>query len=319
MIELKIAEALKDCVKALYNLDIEIDANSVLRTNREFSGDFTIVAFPFVKAAKKAPEAVAAEIGDYLMDRLAHFTTISGISSSLAAFNVVKGFLNLTVAPNFWLSFLQQHQSDAHFGFMQTQECEPIIVEYSSPNTNKPLHLGHIRNNLLGSSIARILKACGKNPVKVNLVNDRGIHICKSMLAWMRFGNGETPESSGIKGDHLAGKYYVEFDKQYKLQIAQLMAAGKSEEEAGKCAPLLLEAQDMLRRWEAGDAEIRTLWQKMNSWVYQGFEDTYRRMGVSFDKTYYESDTYIAGKALIEEGLQNGAFYRREDGSVWVD
>ena len=319
MIELKIAEALKDCVKALYNLDIEADTNLVSRTNREFTGDFTIVVFPFVKAAKKSPEVVATEIGNYLMTKLAHFTTTSGINGSLTAFNAVKGFLNLSIASDFWLYFLQQHQNNEQFGFAQSQENEPVIVEYSSPNTNKPLHLGHIRNNLLGSSIARILKACGKNPIKVNLVNDRGIHICKSMLAWQKFGNGETPENSGMKGDHLAGKYYVEFDKQYKQQISQLTATGKNEEEATKTAPLLLEAQEMLRRWEAGDNEIRALWQKMNSWVYQGFEETYQRLGVDFDKTYYESDTYILGKAIVEKGLQDGVFFRKEDGSVWVD
>jgi len=319
MIELSIAEALKDCVKVLYNLDIEINANLVSRTNKEFDGDFTIVVFPFVKAAKKAPEAVAIEIGNYLMAKLKCFTTSSGISTSLVKFNAVKGFLNLTIASDFWLSFLLQYQHNEQFGFAQKQDSDPIIVEYSSPNTNKPLHLGHIRNNLLGNSVAHILKACGKNPIKVNLVNDRGIHICKSMLAWQRFGNSETPESSGIKGDHLVGKYYVEFDKQYKQQVAQLIAEGKSEEEAVKEAPLLIEAQKMLQRWEAGDPEVRALWQKMNSWVYQGFEDTYKRMGIDFDKTYYESDTYISGKRLVDEGLQTGNFYRKEDGSVWVN
>ena len=319
MLELLIAAALKDVLKELYNLDIEIDKNLVQKTRKEFEGDFTIVVFPYVKAARKAPDAVANEIGAKLQEKLCAFTTADGVQGSISAFNVVKGFLNLSVSKSFWLNFLNQNIGNENFGKNTTVDEQPTLIEFSSPNTNKPLHLGHVRNNLLGNSVALILEACGKHPVKVNLVNDRGIHICKSMLAWQKFGNGETPKSSGMKGDHLVGKYYVEFDKHYKEETRQLVQQGMSEDEAVKKAPLMLEAQEMLRKWESGDEEVRTLWNKMNGWVYAGFDQTYTRMGIKFDKTYYESNTYLLGKSIVEEGLQKGVFYRREDGSVWVD
>ena len=319
MLELLIATALRDVLKELYNLDIEIDKNLVQKTRKEFEGDFTVVVFPYVKAARKAPDAVANEIGAKLQEKLGAFTTADGVHGSISAFNVVKGFLNLSVSKGFWLDFLNQNIDNENFGKNTMVDEQPTLIEFSSPNTNKPLHLGHVRNNLLGNSVALILEACGKHPVKVNLVNDRGIHICKSMLAWQKFGNGETPESSGMKGDHLVGKYYVEFDKHYKAEMKQLQEQGMSEDEAAKKAPLMLEAQEMLRKWESGDEEVRALWNKMNGWVYAGFDQTYMRMGICFDKTYYESNTYLLGKSIVEEGLQKGVFYRREDGSVWVD
>jgi arginyl-tRNA synthetase len=319
MLELLIAAALKDALKELYNLDIEIDKSLVQKTRKEFEGDFTIVVFPYVKAARKAPDAVANEIGAKLQEKLSAFTTTDGVHGSISAFNVVKGFLNLSVSKDFWLDFLNQNIDNENFGKNVAVDEQPTLIEFSSPNTNKPLHLGHVRNNLLGNSVALILEACGKHPVKVNLVNDRGIHICKSMLAWQKFGNDETPESSGMKGDHLVGKYYVEFDKHYKAEMRQLQEQGMSEDEAAKKAPLMLEAQEMLRKWESGDEEVRGLWNKMNGWVYAGFDQTYTRMGIKFDKTYYESNTYLLGKSIVEEGLQKGVFYRREDGSVWVD
>ena len=307
MIENVIASSVQEVLKELYGADIPVAASAVQRTRKEFEGDFTIVVFPFVKAARKAPDAVAAEIGEALHHKLQ------------VAYNVVKGFLNITLSNDFWLKYFNEHRADASYGFEPHQNSERIVIEYSSPNTNKPLHLGHIRNNLLGSSVARILDACGKEVVKVNLVNDRGIHICKSMLAWQKFGNGETPESTGMKGDHLVGKYYVVFDQHYKEEIKQLMAEGKSEEEASAQAPLLIEAREMLRKWESGDAEVRALWAKMNGWVYDGFDKTYERLGIQFDKVYYESQTYLLGKKIVEEGLANGVLYRKEDGSVWVD
>ena len=319
MLELLIAAALKDVLKELYNLDVEVDKNLVQKTRKEFEGDFTIVVFPFVKAARKSPDAVAAEIGAKLQEKLSAFVTEDGVHGSLDSYNVVKGFLNLSVSKDFWLDFLNQNLDNGHFGKNTNVDAQPTLIEFSSPNTNKPLHLGHVRNNLLGNSVALILEACGKHPVKVNLVNDRGIHICKSMLAWQKFGQGETPESSGMKGDHLVGKYYVEFDKQYKAEIRRLQEQGMSEDEAAKKSPLMLEAQEMLRKWESGDEEIRALWNKMNGWVYAGFDQTYARMGVCFDKTYYESNTYLLGKSMVEEGLQKGVFYKREDNSVWVD
>jgi arginyl-tRNA synthetase len=319
MLELLFANALKDVLKELYNLDIEVNKNLVQKTKKEFEGDFTIVVFPYVKAARKAPDAVAAEIGAKLQEKLADFVTAEGIHGSVTSFNVVKGFLNLSVGNGFWLDFLSRNLHNENFGKKTVVDEQPSLIEFSSPNTNKPLHLGHIRNNLLGNSVALILEACGKHPVKVNLVNDRGIHICKSMLAWLKFGQGETPESSGMKGDHLVGKYYVEFDKHYKEEMRQLQQQGMSEEEAAKKAPLMMEAQEMLRKWEQGDEEVRNLWQKMNSWVYAGFDQTYKRMGIAFDKTYYESNTYLLGKRMVDEGLQKGVFYRKEDNSVWVD
>ena len=278
------------------------------KTKKEFEGDFTLVVFPFVKAARKAPDVVATELGNYFAERTG------------CEFNVVKGFLNLSFPDKVWTDFLRLNRCRQDYGYTQPAADEPVtLIEYSSPNTNKPLHLGHIRNNLLGDSVSRILTACGRKVVKVNLVNDRGIHICKSMLAWKRFGNGETPESSGMKGDHLVGKYYVEFDKHYKAEIAELVEKGIAKEEAEKKAPLMLEAQEMLRKWEANDPEVRALWEQMNGWVYDGFDATYKRLGISFDKIYYESQTYLLGKSLVEEGLQKGAFYRHEDGSVRVD
>ena len=278
------------------------------KTKKEFEGDFTLVVFPFVKAARKAPDVVATELGNYFAERTG------------CEFNVVKGFLNLSFPDKVWTDFLRLNRCREDYGYTQPAADEPVtLIEYSSPNTNKPLHLGHIRNNLLGDSVSRILTACGRKVVKVNLVNDRGIHICKSMLAWKRFGNGETPETSGMKGDHLVGKYYVEFDKHYKAEIAELVEKGMAKEEAEKQAPLMLEAQEMLRKWEANDPEVRALWEQMNGWVYAGFDQTYQRLGISFDKIYYESQTYLLGKSLVEEGLQKGAFYRHEDGSVRVD
>lgn len=319
MLELLLATALKDSLKELYNLDIEADKSLIQKTKKEFEGDFTIVVFPYVKAARKAPDVVATEIGNKLQEKMADFVTADGVHGSLTSFNVVKGFLNFSVSSDFWLDFLSKNINNENFGRKIDIDEQPSLIEFSSPNTNKPLHLGHIRNNLLGNSVALILDACGKHPIKVNLVNDRGIHICKSMLAWLKFGHGETAETSGMKGDHLVGKYYVEFDKQYKAEMRQLQEQGMSEEEAAKKAPLMLEAQEMLRKWEQGDEEVRALWNKMNGWVYAGFEQTYQRMGIKFDKTYYESNTYILGKQLVDEGLQKGVFYRKEDNSVWVD
>ncbi len=319
MLELLLATALKDSLKELYNLDIEADKSLIQKTKKEFEGDFTIVVFPYVKAARKAPDVVATEIGNKLQEKMADFVTADGVHGSLTSFNVVKGFLNFSVSSDFWLDFMSKNINNENFGRKTEIDEQPSLIEFSSPNTNKPLHLGHIRNNLLGNSVALILDACGKHPIKVNLVNDRGIHICKSMLAWLKFGHGETAETSGMKGDHLVGKYYVEFDKQYKAEMRQLQEQGMSEEEAAKKAPLMLEAQEMLRKWEQGDEEVRALWNKMNGWVYAGFEQTYQRMGIKFNKTYYESNTYILGKQLVDEGLQKGVFYRKEDNSVWVD
>ena len=319
MLELLLASALKEALKELYNLDIEPNKSLIQKTKKEFEGDFTVVVFPYVKAARKAPDVVAAEIGNKLQEKLSDFVTPEGVHGSLTSFNVVKGFLNLSISSDYWLNFLSKNINNEDFGRKTEIDEQPSLIEFSSPNTNKPLHLGHIRNNLLGNSVALILEACGKHPVKVNLVNDRGIHICKSMLAWQKFGHGETPETSGMKGDHLVGKYYVEFDKQYKAEMRQLQEQGMSEDEAAKKAPLMMEAQEMLRKWEQGDEEVRNLWNKMNGWVYAGFDQTYQRMGIKFDKTYYESNTYILGKQLVEEGLQKGVFYRKEDNSVWVD
>ena len=278
----------------------------------EFEGNITLVVFPFVKLARKAPAQVAEEIGKAMTD-----SAIVG-EPVIEKFNAVQGFLNMSIAPSFWIEQLEAIAADANYG-EQPDRNQLMMVEYSSPNTNKPLHLGHVRNNLLGSSIARIQEANGWKVVKTNIVNDRGIHICKSMLAWLKFGNGETPESSGKKGDHLIGDYYVRFDKEYRKQIAELMAGGMSEEDAKREAPLMKEAQAMLLKWEQGDKEVRELWAKMNSWVYAGFDETYKMMGVSFDKIYYESNTYLEGKKEVERGLQEGLFYRREDGSVWAD
>ena len=297
----------KQAVKALYDIDATDAQIQLQKTRPEFEGNITLVVFPFVKLARKAPAQVAAEIGEELAK-----------SDLVAKFNAVQGFLNLVIDDTFWVKQLEAIDAEENYG-QQADRNQLMMVEYSSPNTNKPLHLGHVRNNLLGYSIAQIQQANGWKVVKTNIVNDRGIHICKSMLAWLKFGNGETPESSGKKGDHLIGDYYVRFDKEYKAQIAQLMANGMDEETAKREAPLMLEAQEMLRKWEANDPEVRALWEKMNGWVYAGFDETYKRLGVSFDKIYYESNTYLEGKSEVEKGLASGQFYRREDGSVWAD
>jgi arginyl-tRNA synthetase len=299
-----------DAVKTLYGLETELNQIQLQKTKKEFEGDLTVVIFPFVKAARKSPEQTGQEIGEYLLQN----------NPVVSKYNVIKGFLNLSISKSYWLETLNAIHADAAFGTKTaTEDAELMMIEYSSPNTNKPLHLGHIRNNLLGHSIAEIQKANGWKVVKTNIVNDRGIHICKSMLAWKLFGNGETPASSGLKGDHLVGKYYVIFDKHFKAEIKELIEKGMSEEEAKKSAPLILEAQKMLLAWENNDPEVRHLWETMNGWVYAGFDKTYKQMGVSFDKIYYESETYLEGKDKVEEGLASGAFYRREDGSVWAD
>lgn len=296
-------------VKALYDVDATPQQVQLQKTRPEFEGDITLVVFPFVKAARKAPAQVATEIGEWL--------TANG-EGLVNGFNAVQGFLNLKIAQSFYVEQLEQIAQDDNYG-QQPENGKLMMVEYSSPNTNKPLHLGHVRNNLLGYSIARIQEANGWKVVKTNIVNDRGIHICKSMLAWQKFGNGETPETTGKKGDHLIGDYYVRFDKEYRKQIAELVAGGMDEETAKKEAPLMKEAQAMLLKWEQGDKEVRELWARMNSWVYAGFDETYKRMGVSFDKIYYESNTYLEGKSEVEKGLASGQFYRREDGSVWAN
>ena len=280
----------------------------IQKTRKEFEGDYTLVTFPLLKLSRKAPEATATEIGEKLV----------ATCSQVSAFNVIKGFLNISLSAEFWQERFAQIVATENYGQAEATG-KTIMVEYSSPNTNKPLHLGHIRNNLLGYSVSQILAANGHKVIKANLVNDRGIHICKSMVAWQRYGNGATPQSTGIKGDHLVGDYYVEFDKHYKAEIAELVAGGLSEEEAKKSAPILLEAQDMLRKWEAKDEAVRELWQTMNGWVYEGFDVTYKALGVDFDKVYYESQTYLLGKSIVAEGLEKGIFFRKEDGSVWID
>ena len=305
-------QQVKAAVKALYGIDADDKQIQLQKTRPEFEGNITLVVFPFVKLARKAPAQVAEEIGKAMTD-----SAIVG-EPVIEKFNAVQGFLNMSIAPSFWIEQLEAIAANPQYG-EQPERNQLMMVEYSSPNTNKPLHLGHVRNNLLGSSIARIQEANGWKVVKTNIVNDRGIHICKSMLAWLKFGNGETPESSGKKGDHLIGDYYVRFDKEYRKQIAELMAGGMSEDDAKREAPLMKEAQAMLLKWEQGDKEVRELWAKMNSWVYAGFDETYKMMGVSFDKIYYESNTYLEGKKEVERGLQEGLFYRREDGSVWAN
>jgi arginyl-tRNA synthetase len=292
----------------IFNHELNLDQISLAPTRKEFEGTYTFVVFPFLKISGATPEATANLIGEYLKESV----------TEVAGFNVVKGFLNLELDPLIWLGIFQQLFENKNLGQLPANG-QKVMVEYSSPNTNKPLHLGHLRNNFLGFSVANILEANGYQVTKANLVNDRGIHICKSMVAYQHFGNGETPESSGLKGDHLAGKYYVIFDQKYKEQIAELKQKGQSEDEAKKIAPLLLEAQDMLRKWEANDQEVIALWKQMNDWVYAGFEKTYERMGVSFDKYYYESDTYLLGKDIVKEGLEKGVFFKKENGSVWVD
>ncbi len=308
-IESSLQAMVKTAVAELYQLEAAEAQLQIQKTKKEFEGDLTVVIFPFVKAARKAPEAIGEEIGNYLLSQ----------HSLVSAFNVIKGFLNLTIHTAYWLELLNALSSDAGFGQNDTGKGKLMMIEYSSPNTNKPLHLGHVRNNLLGFSISEIQKANGWEVVKTNIVNDRGIHICKSMLAWKLFGNGETPQSSGMKGDHLVGKYYVEFDKAYKAEVKALMEQGMAEEEAKRTAPLMRRAQEMLVAWENHDPEVYRLWETMNGWVYEGFDATYKRMGVDFDKIYYESQTYLEGKSKVEEGLAKGVFYRREDGSVWAD
>ncbi len=306
-IEQFIQQKAVEAVEALYGA-IDSSTVQIQKTRKEFEGDYTLVVFPLLKLSRKSPEATAGEIGE----------RIASLCPELKGYNVIKGFLNLSLGDGFWAERFGEMLRDESWGH-HNASGKSIMVEYSSPNTNKPLHLGHIRNNLLGYSVAEILKANGHRVIKANLVNDRGIHICKSMLAWKMFGGGETPASSGMKGDHLVGKYYVEFDKHYKTQIKELMAAGVGEEEAKRTAPIIVAAQEMLLRWEMKDPEVYSLWETMNGWVYDGFEKTYRAMGVDFDKMYYESQTYLLGKSLVDKGLQQGVFTRRDDGSVWID
>jgi len=318
-IEQKIIAGVQAAVKALYDVEADEKQVQLQKTKAEFEGHLTVVVFPFVKAARKSPEMAGAEIGQYLVDNLGDI---------VSKFNVVKGFLNLVISDAPWINILNKINAEEKFGFSPVTEESPLVmIEYSSPNTNKPLHLGHVRNNLLGSALARIVEANGNKVVKTNIVNDRGIHICKSMLAWLKYGNGETPESSGKKGDHLIGDYYVAFDKHYREEVKELkakfVAEGMDEEAAEAKAknesPLIVEAHDMLVKWEQNDPEVRGLWKKMNEWVYAGFDETYKMMGVSFDKIYYESETYLEGKDKVMEGLEKGFFYRREDGSVWAN
>ena len=318
IIESNISNKVVKAIRDLYGQEVPEKMVQLQKTRSEFEGNLTLVVFPFLKMSKKKPEDTAKEIGEYLLTN----------EKSVANYNVVKGFLNLSIAPSAWIGLLNTIHANEHFGERQADDQSPLVmIEYSSPNTNKPLHLGHVRNNLLGWSLAQIMAANGNKVVKTNIVNDRGIHICKSMLAWQKWGNGETPESSGKKGDHLIGDYYVAFDKHYREEVkaltTQLMAEGVGEEEAVKRAkeeaPLIKEAHEMLVRWEQGDPEVRALWEKMNSWVYAGFDETYRALGVSFDKIYYESETYLVGKAKVEEGLARGLFFRKDDNSVWAD
>ena len=310
MIDTLLQNAIATTLKNLYGLDVNSSDIALQKTKKEFTGDFTLVVFPYVKAARKSPEAVANEIGAAVKESVAE----------VEDYNVIKGFLNFVISDSYWIAFANRIAVDECFGLKKASDtAEPVVIEFSSPNTNKPLHLGHIRNNLLGWSVSQLLAAAGERVIRVNLVNDRGIHICKSMLAWQRFGNGETPQSSGMKGDHLVGKYYVEFDKHYKQEVAELMAGGMEEDEAKKNAPLMLEAQRMLKLWEDGDEAIRRLWEQMNGWVYAGFDETYARLGVSFDKIYYESQTYLLGKELVQKGLDSGVLFRKDDGSVWCD
>lgn len=309
-IEQIIASATARAVNALYGVEVDVNSCIPQKTKKEFEGNLTVVVFPFLRASKQAPEATAQQIGEYLVAN----------EDAVADFNVIKGFLNLVIAPAYWAGLLHEIDNDAQYGFTKATEESPLVmIEYSSPNTNKPLHLGHVRNNLLGYSLSRIMEANGNRVVKTNIVNDRGIHICKSMLAWQKWGNGVTPETAGKKGDHLIGDFYVLFDKHYKAEVAALMEEGKSKEEAEAASPLMQEAREMLRLWEAGDEHVRSVWRMMNEWVYAGFDETYRRMGVDFDKIYYESETYLEGKEKVLEGLEKGIMYRKEDNSVWAD
>lgn len=309
-IEENISKAVVGAVKSLYGIEVAENGIQLQKTKSDFEGDITLVVFPFTKTARKQPEVIGNEIGQWLTEN----------TDIVDKYNVIKGFLNLSISKDNWISTLNNIYNDKKYGIKEeTPESPLMMIEYSSPNTNKPLHLGHVRNNLLGYSISQIQKANGWKVVKTNIVNDRGIHICKSMLAWLKYGNGETPASTGMKGDHLIGKYYVEFDKHYKAELKELQAKGMSEDEAKANSSLMKEAQAMLLKWEQNDPEIRSLWQMMNEWVYAGFDETYKRLGVDFDKIYYESNTYLEGKEKVEEGLKKGIFYRREDGSVWAD
>jgi len=309
MIEQNLKTIISEAFKVLYQADVGGDEIAIEPTSKDFEGDFTFVVFPFLKRSKKNPELTASEIGAYVKDHLVE----------ISSFNVIKGFLNLSLSDGSWVGFLQENYANEFYGFARQPSGRKVLVEYSSPNTNKPLHLGHVRNNLLGYSVAQILSANGHHVSMCNLVNDRGIHICKSMWAWITFGNGETPESSGLKGDHLVGKYYVAFDRNYKTEIQQLISEGMPEEEAAKKAPAMMAAQELLVKWEHHDEETVKIWKMMNEWVYKGFDATYKKLGVKFDKFYYESDTYLLGKEIVKEGLENGAFFRKDDGSVWVD
>lgn len=305
-----LSQATADAVKALYGAEVAAESIVPSTTKKEFEGNLTIVVFPFLKASHKRPEDTAQEIGEYLVANC----------EAVEKFNVIKGFLNITIKPSFWTSVLQSVEATENFGFKSvTDDSRLVMIEYSSPNTNKPLHLGHVRNNLLGFSLAKIMEANGNKVVKTNIVNDRGIHICKSMLAWLKWGNGITPEKAGKKGDHLIGDFYVAFDKHYKEELQQLMDGGMTKEEAEANSTLMKEARTMLKKWEDGDEEVRSLWRTMNEWVYAGFDETYARMGVSFDKIYYESNTYLEGKEKVLEGLEKGIFYRKDDNSVWAD
>ncbi len=294
---------------ALFHQEVDRKLIQVEKTNREFAGDYTLVVFPLLRFSKMSPLDTAGKIGEYLLKNM----------QEIKSYEIIKGFLNLTLRDDYWLGFFNENLNKDDFGFRQPRDEKPYLVEYSSPNTNKPLHLGHIRNNLLGYSIAQILKANGHNVVKVNLVNDRGIHICKSMLAWMKWGNGETPEIAGMKGDHLVGKYYVLFDKKHKEEIAELVHRGYTDDDAYQQAPLFLEAKDLLMKWENADEDVLTVWHTMNNWAYEGFDETYKRLGVDFDLINYESKIYLEGKTIVMEGLENGVFFKNEDGSVWVD
>lgn len=306
-LQIDLTQKVIEAVKQLYQVDLP--TVEFQPTRKDFEGDITVVVFPMLRYVKGNPVQIGTQIGEYLQEHV----------EEVAKCNVVQGFLNIVIAESYYLNFFNSIKDEVDFGYVKTPSSGATMVEYSSPNTNKPLHLGHIRNNLLGYSVAEILKASGKKVYKAQIINDRGIHICKSMLAWQKFGKGETPESTSMKGDHLVGKYYVAFDKAYKEQIAELVASGTPKDKAEKEAPILLEAQEMLRKWEAGDAEVVSLWKTMNGWVYEGFDTTYKNLGVDFDKLYYESDTYLLGRDVVKDGLEKGVFFKKEDGSVWID
>ena len=307
--EKELASITNEALKALFDFEPDESLLTYTQTRKEFDGDYTIVVFPFVRPSKKSPEETGRLIGEYLIKH----------ASFISNYNVIKGFLNISISDEQWLKKVAVAFANPDYGFSKPDKSKPVIVEYASPNTNKPIHLGHLRNILLGYSVSLLLKATGRNIKRVSIINDRGVHICKSMLAWKKFGNGETPQSSGLKGDHLVGKYYVEFDKHYKQQVSELIAAGIEKDKAEKSAPIMQEVRQMLIEWELGNEEVRALWKMMNSWVYEGFDVTYNRLGVDFDKTYYESETYLLGKKIVEEGLSKGVFYKKADNSVWVN